>query len=225
MHILGSLLAALQGCAHVLAAVITTHPNATIAVIVWLLTGITNGLLKYGHSERLFGLLGGLGKIVDWLSPFTRRDANGTFKLPFTFSRLVAEAGRVFLDDKLVGNTAPAAGQRGLVRLGVLLALAGAAIAAVLLLPGCTPAQATSWRQFGVTAAKKCAAKPVVGTVKAGVESLEKLAADESVSLKQVGQKLLADYGLEAALCVVTTAFDAWGGPQLDAGEIGRAHV
>ena len=197
---------------------IVAHPNATIAILCWLLTAVINGLLRYGHAP---GVVGVLGKVLDILSPFTRRDADGTFKLLFTKSALRDVASEVLLNN--VRLPRGGSGSQGRVRVGLLLAIAGSAIAAVFLYASCTPAQTTSWKQFATISATKCGTPAAVGAIKEGMDALEKLAADQPVNAKIIGQKLLAQYGVETALCIVATAFDTWGGKDLDAGEVHAA--
>src|SRR5438477_6144348 len=64
---------------HAVAAWIIANPNLAATIATTFLVLALNGAMKHGASPGLVGLL---TQLIDLLSPWTRKDAAGTWKMP-----------------------------------------------------------------------------------------------------------------------------------------------
>jgi hypothetical protein len=156
------------------------------AALVYILTNLANGLLKYPRVRTIIGF------IVDLLSSTTRSDSPGTLKLPFTLSKPPG------------GSTAATVADPRITALLPLLGLLGASGA---LLAGCAHSFETAQLAEGA------ASKSLGATATAWVEYSAKhqLELVDAAPDKAAAQAALKEWRTKVQAPVTKSLRGAWG--------------
>lgn len=187
-------------------ALISQHPDVVAGLLSFVVLGAINGLLPTKVNGNIVTRV--VSVLVDRLSPLTRKDARATLKWPLFSASVLRDVA-----DAIDPPAPPSDPQRGAVRVGALLVIAGATLVATLVgaaLTACTPPPPSDGGTPVVTPSDWTRTARLATTVGRGLIPVAQVIVEATTTDPGRTQARRAFVAADAALVGLDRALDAY---------------